>query len=198
MRNRLLILVMAIATQVIARSAIADDKEAARQAYLEGTRRYDLNEFSTALAAFKRAYLAFEDPAFLYNIAQCYRQLGDKENAVRFYRSYMRKVPNAPNRDEVTGTITTLDVAIAADKAKARPPVVQVAPASAPTGGALAAPRASESLVATGPPKQTPVYKKWWLWTIVGIGAAGVAAGIAVGLTSKRTESSFMPVTVTQ
>src|SRR5215471_9023085 len=101
MRIRVLILAISLAATAIGRTALADDKEAARREFLEGTRRYDLTEFAPALEAFKRAYLAYEDPAFLYNIAQCYRQLGEKQSAVKFYRSYLRKVPDAPNGDEV-------------------------------------------------------------------------------------------------
>jgi tetratricopeptide (TPR) repeat protein len=196
MSIRFVVLAIALAVQVIGRPALADDKEAARRSYLEGTRRYDLNEFGPALEAFKRAYLDYEDPAFLYNIAQCYRQLGDKENALKFYRSFLRKLPDAPNREEVTGTIATLDAALAAEKATAPPPRVVPSPA---TQDFARPTTVTESPVATAPPpKQTPVYKKWWLWTIVGVVAAGAATGVAVGVTSKRTESSFMPITVTQ
>src|SRR5438046_999838 len=77
------------------------DREKAKQEYREAVQRYDLNEFKTALEHFKAAYIEFEEPSFLFNIAQCYRQLGDKQQAVLFYRSYVRKVPTAPNVGEV-------------------------------------------------------------------------------------------------
>jgi hypothetical protein len=35
-------------------------------------------------------------------------------------------------------------------------------------------------------PRKVPVYKKWWLWTIVGVAAAGTAAGIAGGVVASR------------
>jgi hypothetical protein len=39
--------------------------------------------------------------------------------------------------------------------------------------------------VVVGPPPRQPVYKKWWLWTIVvGVVAVGVGVGLGVGLTS--------------
>lgn len=31
----------------------------------------------------------------------------------------------------------------------------------------------------------TPVYKKWWLWTIVGVAVVGVGVGLGVGLSQK-------------
>lgn len=197
MRNRSRVLAIGLLATLLGGVAFGDDKDLARREYMEGTRRYDLNEFGPALEAFKRAYLAYEDPAFLYNIAQCYRQLGDKPNAVKFYRSYLRKVPDAPNRAEVSSTITSLDAAIAIENAK---------PVEHPAVAAPAIPhdesnvvRTQNQLVAASPsPKRTPIYKKWWLWTIVGAVAAGAATGVAVAVTSQRAESSLMPVTVTR
>jgi tetratricopeptide (TPR) repeat protein len=102
-------------------AARADNKAAARESFKEGTRRYDLNEFQSALEAFKRAYLQYEEPAFLFNIAQCHRQLGDKVEAVKFYKTYLRKVPSAPNRAETERLIATLETAIEQQE-KSKPP----------------------------------------------------------------------------
>ena len=72
---------IAALTAVLAGSAVADNKDVARDAFREGTRQFDIGDFKSALAAFKKAYLNYEDPAFLFNIAQCERQLGDKAEA---------------------------------------------------------------------------------------------------------------------
>jgi tetratricopeptide (TPR) repeat protein len=69
----------------------ADDLQKARSLYQQGSQHYDLNEYTQALELFKEAYRSHEEPAILYNIAQCYRQLGDSENAIRFYRSFLNK-----------------------------------------------------------------------------------------------------------
>ena len=55
----------------LAPSAHAEDKQKAREAYERATQDYDLGEYKEALDAFKEAYRNFEDPAFLFNIAQC-------------------------------------------------------------------------------------------------------------------------------
>jgi len=86
-------------------AAFADDKEAAKQAYTEGKRQYDLGEYDAALAAFKKAYLNYEEPVFLFNIAQCYRALGERPAAVRTYRAFLRNWPKAPNRPQVAAAI---------------------------------------------------------------------------------------------
>jgi len=36
--------------------------------------------------------------------------------------------------------------------------------------------------------EQTPVYKKWWFWTIIGVGVAGAAAGITGGVLASQNQ----------
>ena len=110
MRAAIAAIVLAIV--LVSPTARAEDKAAARSAYAEGTKYYDLNNFEAALKAFEKAYWNYEEPAFLFNIAQCYRQLDRKKDAVKFYRSYLRKVPDAPNRSDVEKLIASLDAAI--------------------------------------------------------------------------------------
>jgi hypothetical protein len=58
--------------------------------------------------------------------------------------------------------------------------------ASPPAEGSAATPAAtatSSSTVSARPSGKTPVYKKWWLWTIVGVVVVGVAVGASVGAT---------------
>jgi tetratricopeptide (TPR) repeat protein len=103
--------------------AFADNKEAAKESYSEGKRHYDIGEYDAALAAFKKAYLNYEEPVFLFNIAQCYRALGDRPGAVRSYRAFLRNWPKAPNREQVERIVAELEAAIAQDAtAKAAPP----------------------------------------------------------------------------
>src|SRR5678809_1671866 len=47
----------------------------AKQHYAAASKFYDLAEYEGALREFKEAYRAVEDPAFLFNIAQCHRKL---------------------------------------------------------------------------------------------------------------------------
>jgi tetratricopeptide (TPR) repeat protein len=182
------------------------NKETAKQLFLEGQRLYDLAEFQHALESFKKAYLAYEEPSFLFNIAQCYRQLGNKPEALRFYKTYLRKVPEAPNADEVRRRIASLETSLAQDKAAATappssapPPEKSLTGAPAPTveprpAPAPEAPAAMATLTRT--PEVTtrkPVYQKWWFWVGVVGGAAVAATAIAVGVTEGRpTEPSFV------
>jgi hypothetical protein len=89
--------------------ARSDNRKAARAEAEEAMRRYNLNEFSDSLIKFKSAYLHYPDPVFLFNIAQCERQLGDTGEALKFYRNYLRELPDAPNREEVRELVAALE-----------------------------------------------------------------------------------------
>jgi tetratricopeptide (TPR) repeat protein len=177
-------LLRATAVAVIAlcfiRTAHAEDKDRAREAYRQASQHYDFGEYQAALDGFKEAYRNYEDPAFLFNIAQCHRALGHKQDAVTFYRSYLRKSPDAPNREYVQKMITDLEAAIAADNVAHKLP--ESGPAVAPT-----APPPPVAVVPTQPPPsavtshaEKPVYRRWWLWTTI---AAVVVVGAGVGIT---------------
>jgi len=181
-------LVVILVTVAMAFSAFAEDKEAARKAYSEGSRYYNLNQFSEALEAFKRAYWNYEDPVFLYNIAQCHRALKHKAEAIDFYRSYLRTAPQAPNRAEVERIIAELDAALQKDRAVANAPPEGTIATSPPATTTTAGPPASAppAVVATttaapSPRDERPVWKKGWFWGVIG-GAAVVVAGVAVGV----------------
>lgn len=184
-------------------AARAEDKAAARQAYLEGSKYYDLNQYAEALESFKRAYWNYEEPSFLYNIAQCHRALKHKSEAIEFYRSYLRKAPSAPNRDEVQKIIADLESALAQERAVATAPPqgtiaaepAHPAPPSAATTtttpAATTPPPATRPLVAASAGNATaaatttrsekPARKRTWVWIAVA-GAAVVVAGVAIGV----------------
>jgi tetratricopeptide (TPR) repeat protein len=165
---------------------LTNDKEAARAAYERGNRSYNLAEFSQALDAFKEAYRNYPEPSFLFNIAQCHRQLGDKPNAIRFYRTYIRETPNAPNREEVNRLISALERAVAKEQLNklAQPgPAPAPAPAVAPTQN-----RADLVATAPPPPAKKPLVRRGWFWGAIvgGVAATGLAVGLGVGLTAQH------------
>ena len=147
----------------------------AREHYQKGTTLYELGKFHDAAVEYEEAYKAKSDPALLFNIGQAYRLAGDAKSAVTAYRSFLRKMPDAPNRHEVEAHIGKLQKQL--DEQAAPPPTVTPKPPWPETP--------PPAIVQTAPPpKRTPVYKKWWLWTAVGgVVAAGLAVGLGVGLT---------------
>ena len=79
----------------------ADAAGSAKAHYKLARTHYQLGEYRDALTEFKEAYRLKQDASFLYNMAQCLRQLGDYAEAIKLYGSYLREAPSAPNRAEV-------------------------------------------------------------------------------------------------
>jgi tetratricopeptide (TPR) repeat protein len=174
----------------IAAAAQADGRDVARQRFKEGSQHYDLGEYKEALAAFKDAYREYEDPSFLFNIAQCYRQLGDKDQAVRLFRTFIAKLPDAPNRDEVRATIATLQDAIDRERAARSAPPTGTMPPSSEAAAMSPASEPAPTAAVTRADHPTPVYKKWWLWTLVGVVVVGAAVGTGVGVAAAGSHPS--------
>jgi tetratricopeptide (TPR) repeat protein len=103
------IAVVSMARPATASPPTAEEKAKAREHYQKGLTHYDIKEFSEALIEFKNAYRIVQDPAFLFNIAQCYRKLGQDVEALDYYRNYVRRFPNAPNRAEVDHRIQEIE-----------------------------------------------------------------------------------------
>jgi tetratricopeptide (TPR) repeat protein len=166
-------------------SAAHADREKARATYRLGIQHYNLAEYGAALESFKQAYREYEEPTLLFNIAQCHRQLGQKQEAVTFYKTYLREVPSAENREEVKRLIGVLEQDLSAEQVahpKSTEPVSHAAAQPSPAPILLAAPSQAPAAV----PKKRP------LWIIgVAIGAAAAVAlgvGLGVGLSSKELD----------
>ena len=102
-------------------SAEKKDKRAeAKQHYENGLRKFDIGKYDDAADEFVEAYeLVGDPPNILYNIAQAYR-LGEKfEKSAQFYRSFLRKVPDVSNRQEIEGRIVEMDERAADQKRQA-------------------------------------------------------------------------------
>jgi tetratricopeptide (TPR) repeat protein len=197
MRSGHPITAVAVAALVCATASFAHSDEIAdaKRAFISGMKHFDLGEYRQALDDFKNGYRAKEDPVFLYNIAQCYRLLDERQDAIRYYRLYLSRAPAAPNRAEIEQRIQSLQTAGEDRPAVAAPAQPQPPSQSAATPGDVAPSPDATSLAGSAPPhsERTPVYKKWWLWTIVGVAAVGVGVGLGIGLTrvSPNTGTTF-------
>ena len=195
-----MILAVALVLMLPAAARAEDGTAAAKRHFSSGRKHFDLGEYQQALDDFKEGYRLKDDPVFLYNIAQCYRLLNEHEEAIRAYRSYLNRAPDAPNRDEVERKIAALQEAIASEhKAQTTPPNHVMVPAASPpaetTPAAAGAPAAALTAQATPPRAPTPLYKKWWLWTAVGGAVAvGLGVGLGVGLSQHGSGNTFPAV----
>jgi tetratricopeptide (TPR) repeat protein len=125
MRANLTIVVMLLlALAPAARGQTADSAEQRSLAhYQKGVTAYDLGKFDEAVEEFQKAYEIRPTAAYLYNIAQAYRQKGDAARAVFFYRRYLQKAPDAKNREVVEKRIGELEeLARKQEESKSSPP----------------------------------------------------------------------------
>jgi tetratricopeptide (TPR) repeat protein len=190
--------------------AAGDDSNAAKRLFVSGSKHFDLGEYDQALTDFKEAYRLREDPVFLYNIAQCHRLLKHHEDALRAYKTYLRRAPDSPVRGEVEQRIVALQEVVEKQNRAATMPPDRVLGGTrnepATTGPATTTPLAttpatatpatssdagaSGALTATAPPRSKPVYKKWWFWTAIGaVVVVGVGVGLGVGLSQSSSPS---------
>ena len=136
----------------------ADAKQEAKARFVTGQSHYNLNEYAEALIEFKEAYRLLPDPVFLFNLGQCERQLGNQEEAIRFYRSFLREQPKAPNRQEVTRKIEEMEAALKTKQAEEEKPVAPPAVTEPAPAAGEAAKSASPAVVPVKPnPAPTPV-----------------------------------------
>ncbi|HSN28151.1 MAG TPA: protein kinase [Kofleriaceae bacterium] len=82
----------------------------AEAAYMRG-------DFAAAIAGFKRAYVLDpnldKSPAYLYDIAQAYRQMGKCADAALAYRHYLQLKPDSKKKADIEAMIEQLDVCVA-------------------------------------------------------------------------------------
>ena len=172
----------------IARADEESDRAAkAKLHYETGMAHFNLEEWDQAIEEWQAGYRNKPLPEFMYNIAQAYRKSKRPERALQFYKSYLRLEPNAPNKDEVERHIVEANQDIEQQKkaGATRPPNTQPSqPQQSPSAGAQ-----SNTLVTQAPKRHQPVYKKWWLWTIVGVAVVGAGVGIGLGVAHANTVS---------
>lgn len=124
----------------------------------EGLVAYKAGQFADAVRLYRQAYGLRAEPALLYNLAKAYEKLGQRDNAVEYYRRYLVSEGTDPKlRQRAEERVAAL-----------------AAPGSSPKGKGGAA-------LTPPPKKEPPPPGRTWLYTGIGLGAVGVA-GLAVGI----------------
>ncbi len=172
--------------------AAGPDAAEAEHRFQAGQVAYDLGRFEDALKHYTAAYQLNQDPAILFTLGECHRQLGNWEQAKFFYGRYLGSAPNVPYAPLVKELLKEMTAKIAAQRAssnKIEPPAdAPLKPAGDGTSGIPARPMAADA-VASAPqaPTAPPVYRTWWFWTAIGVVAAGSAAAWFVFRPRPRT-----------
>jgi tetratricopeptide (TPR) repeat protein len=180
------------------------NEEAAEAKFKAGKQAYRLGDYDDAIAQWKEAYRLKDNPAFLFNIAQAYREKGDLPKAVLFFENYLKESPTAPNRAEVQKRVDELKKLIEDQKASAqRPPMGPVDPTMDPTAPVRptgpASPTTAEPQPAPDrPPPSLPVgpepaARPGRGMRIAGLATGGaglalIATGVVFGLQASSTQ----------
>ena len=149
-------LVLCAAVPIAARAeSEAEKKQQAKEHYEMATRFYDVGKYGEAIAEYEQAYLLVEDAALLFNIGQAYRLWDRPEDAMRAYKNFLRRRPDAGNRADGERKIADLEKLVE-DRRRGLPgqptpaPVQLAQPISPPASGL--APRAEGPAPVPGAP----------------------------------------------
>lgn len=82
-------------------ASLADDKDAAKRAYVAARVQYDKGNFENALTLFQTAYEAWPDPKILYDIAQCQRLSGRAADALKSLDQFDKSWPGEDSHRQV-------------------------------------------------------------------------------------------------
>jgi tetratricopeptide (TPR) repeat protein len=121
-------------------------KDEVKLHYQRATRAYDLQKYQEAIEEYQKAYEISGDPPMLYNIGQAYRLADQPAEAVRYYRRFLQRMPNARNREDVERKIADQEKLIE----ERRKAAASVAPPPPPP------PVKSPPIVEIKPPPQPP------------------------------------------
>ena len=189
-------------------SVHAEERDA-RSHYERGTALFDLGKYREAAVEYEKAYEIKSVPALLFNLGQTYRLAGDHTAALRAYRVFLRRSPAARERPEVEARIEELQQLVDREKqATANPPsgvirqgstaaepispVEKVTPAVVAPEPIVTSPVVDSAnvVVVTPAPAKKPIYKRWWLWTAVGVVVVGVAVGVGVAVSTPNNAAA--------
>jgi tetratricopeptide (TPR) repeat protein len=185
-----------------------EKRQRAKDHYEMANRFYDVGKYGDAINEYEQAYLLIEDPALLFNIGQAYRLWDRPEDALRSYRNYLRRRPDASNRADVEKKIADLERTLddrrragasPPQPALSPPPALSPAAVSPPPGpppvnvGSTAGepPTVSAPTVVPTPvqpsvdvsamarPTNAPSQPKRWIaYSLLGVGGAGIVTSI--------------------
>ncbi len=167
------------------------DVDRAHTVYLSGKSFLDESNYDKAISYFNDAYsIDCSVHGILPIIATAYERKGDKAEAIHALEEYLKRVPNAPDREHIERRIKNLGEQLARE---APPPPASAAPsataAPAPSAGAGAAPPEPSASAAAPEPAPTaaaapsvdgPKPNRLMPVLAMSVGGAAVLTGVAL------------------
>ncbi len=134
LKGRALFTLVAAFSLLLALSAgaLADgdsDLAKAKMLFKKAELHFKLGEFAKALPIYKEAYRVKAIPAFLFNLGQCHRYLGQCDQSNFFFRQYLTAKPESPHKAKVLQLMESCRPTAATAAAKPAAPTVPAKPA---------------------------------------------------------------------
>jgi hypothetical protein len=107
---------------ILVGGAASADPAGARSHFLSGLELYSQGKYAAALAEYQAAWVTWEDPELLLDMAECNRHLGNLDEARQQYRGFLERAPHSALRGSVERQLARLD------RQSAPPPAELVAP----------------------------------------------------------------------
>ena len=99
----------------------AYDRVAAKQAYEDALRAFNLGHWEDAVVGFEKSYTLSGDPALLFNVAQAQRQAGNVKEAIIAYKAFLREKPDTPHREMIEAKLKDLEAGAETKTASPKP-----------------------------------------------------------------------------
>jgi tetratricopeptide (TPR) repeat protein len=154
---------------LVAGSGRASPADEARRHFDQGEAFYGVGEYRAALAEYLAAYQIEPLPELLFNVAQAARFVGERKQALDYYRRYLDADPKGRASDEARVHIAALEQQLAVEAAASRPPAVTT-------------PARPVHAVAASEPRRAP---RWLPPLTLALGLVAAGAGGALVYTSE-------------
>ena len=172
---------------------------------------FSQGRFDEARADYQAAYDVEPLPAFLFNIAQCYRNMGDYERAQLYFHRYTVREPRGPNRPAAERLAAEMSKLAEARRHELAAESPTGEPSPAPSGASAttqpltpppdqAAGDRQTSLLAVrdsgqpAPDSSPPFYRRGWFWAGVGGVVLLGAAAAALTLSTDQPQGTLAPI----
>lgn len=98
----------ALAESPSSEASVEARRDEAKAKFQRGSELYEAGQYQDAVHAFMAADRLAASAALSFNIARAYERLNDTSGALRWYRDYLRRSPNAKNAAEVRDKVAAL------------------------------------------------------------------------------------------
>jgi tetratricopeptide (TPR) repeat protein len=168
--------------------------ELAKAHFELGRAQFKHGDYEGALREFDESFKLQQAPLLLYNAGLAARKAGHDPIALHRFEDYLKRAPaEAEERAEVQRYVDELHAA-GVTEAPETPPVVAPPPVVTPPPVTPVAVAPTQVPASDSPHPRQPVYKKWWLWTTVGIVVAtGAGVGLGLGLSQGDNFKPTLP-----